>query len=153
MSRAQRRKPADGKDDLVLRRLQALEAISALERGGLSAEIAHAFRATVDEVFAAGKQQGMRAILGDLGEGVRDLPVAARIALRERLLEQGLPTFDHDESKRLRAVDAILRRGKVRNADEYALLLERVEEIYSAPDRSDQVEVMNGLLRDFHRNG
>ncbi len=55
------------------------------------------------------------------------------------------------EKKRLKAIDKILKRGKIMNLDEYKLLHTHVEEIYDKPDKTNELKLMNGLLSTYEK--
>lgn len=45
----------------------------------------------------------------------------------------------------------VVKKGKISNASEYELLLTRVEEIYSDESKKEEVEKLNMLLADYHK--
>ena len=45
----------------------------------------------------------------------------------------------------------VVKKGKISNASEYELLLNRVEEIYSDESKKEEVEKLNALLADYHK--
>ena len=54
--------------------------------------------------------------------------------------------------KRIEKINKIVKRGKINNKNEYELLLQRVEEIYSDDSKNEEVTELNKLLADFHKN-
>jgi len=75
---------------------------------------------------------------------------------KEELIRLLKEKFGEDTNKvdlkRIEKINKIVKRGKINNKNEYELLLQRVEEIYSDDSKNEEVTELNKLLADFHKN-
>lgn len=85
----------------------------------------------------------------DMNNWLREMPIKDAIELGEILKKELGEDIELIEKKRLKAIDKILKRGKINNLDEYELLHTRVEEIYDKPDKIIELEQMNNLLSAY----
>ncbi len=70
-----------------------------------------------------------------------------------RLLKEKLNgETDQGDLKRIAKINKIIKRGKINTLSEYALLKQRVEEIYADESKSNEVELINNLLAEFYKS-
>lgn len=107
------------------------------------------FREIVINAFNNHNLRGMRYIFNDSCE----MAYAMRkqhIDFLNTILITKLGFNLNDKNKRdLVKIKAILSRGCIKNASEYRLLSNRVEQIYADEDKVDELEALNRLLLDF----
>lgn len=74
---------------------------------------------------------------------------------KEELSQLLKEKFDVDvkssDLNRFGDIDKIVKRGKIKNKNEYERLLQRVEEIYTDESKATEVKQLNKLLADFHK--
>lgn len=68
--------------------------------------------------------------------------------LKEKLNED----VAHEDLRRIKKINKIVSRGKINTLSEYALLKQRVEEIYADESKSNEVELINNLLAEFYKS-
>jgi hypothetical protein len=68
--------------------------------------------------------------------------------LKERLNED----TEQADFKRFNRINKIIKRGKINTLSEYALLKQRVEEIYADESKSNEIELINSLLAEFYKS-
>ena len=95
---------------------------------------------------------GLRHANKDMNNWLREMPIKDAMELGEILKKELGEDIELIEKKRLKAIDKILKRGKINNLDEYKLLHTRVEEIYDKPDKIVELEQMNNLLSGYGKH-
>ena len=127
-----------------LRPLLEDDPLSPLDR-----EAQARFAASMDEVVvrvASGKSlRQLRSVLGDLKEmatALRPKQIRELESLLEERFGPKATLDDHDAARRER----IVRRDRIRTADEYRLIAARVEAIYDDPKHHEELEALNRLL-------
>lgn len=106
-----------------------------------------AMDAVVERVIAGTSLRQLKTIAHDLDEwatGLRAEQTAELEALLADKFGASTRTAADDEARRQR----IIKRGRIRNADEYRMISARVEAIYDDPSRGEELEVLNGLLSE-----
>ena len=59
--------------------------------------------------------------------------------------------FEVVDKLRLKAIEKLLKKGKVRTPEEYELLQNRAEEIYADPNMIEELTRINLLLAAYHK--
>ena len=93
------------------------------------------FREALDAAYAARSLRALRAGVADLQQRTESLPPNER--------EQLIRELGNDP------IQAILDRGEIRTADEYRLVLSRVDEVADS-EMTEQVDQLNTLLERAH---
>ena len=96
--------------------------------------------------------RGLRLASKDFNNWIREIPVNDAIELGEILKKELGEDLSVIEQKRLRKISQVVKKGKIKNLDEYELLSNRVDEIYTDSDKADEVKKLNNLLVDFNLN-
>ncbi|SMC74898.1 hypothetical protein [Pedobacter africanus] len=60
--------------------------------------------------------------------------------------------FEAVDRARLKAIDKIVKKGKISGNSEYELLINRVDDIYNDPKRAGELDILNDLLLAFDAN-
>lgn len=106
----------------------------------------------VDDAYNKNDIRGLREINKELNVWLVEMfPPKEKKEIREILKEKLGENFEQTDLKNLEKINKIIKRGKVNTLKEYALLQQRIEEIYT--DKSKKLEVLeiNKLLADFHK--
>ena len=103
----------------------------------------------VDECMERKSLLQMRILVGDVKEFAMDMDSKNLIGLNRILREK----FGEDLSSRMaRSMAAVLRRGKIRNDDEFVRVNEWIDHLLydrDNPDAEQQIEQYNQMLRDY----
>ena len=104
---------------------------------------------SLNKCINLGKLSLMKTLIGDLNEMVMGMDQTHIIALNRILREK----FGEDLSSRMaRSMAAVLRRGKIRNDDEFVRVNEWIDHLLydrDNPDAEQQIEQYNRMLRDY----
>lgn len=107
------------------------------------------FEAVIREQYEKRSLRGLKQISGDLREWANGLNMKKQRELDELLhakvgrgLKEGQRLFE-------KHVNAILKRGKIRNSDEAELLLQRADEIYSDKEKENELKKINVILAKY----
>lgn len=98
------------------------------------------------------KLTSMRIAVGDLNEWASDLSPEQKKELNKRLREEfgsDLCTIDKRMAKRM---ESVLKRGKIRNDDEYTRVSEWIDHLLWDPDKQDQqsnIAIFERLLGEY----
>ena len=119
------------------------------ESGELSGYNFHSWMEIVNECYERNSLVQMRMAVSDLKEMATGMVPECLIGLNRILREK----FGEDLSSRMaRSMAAVLRRGKIRNDDEFVRVNERIDHLLydrDNPDAEQQIEQYNRMLRDY----
>ena len=136
---------------IELHRLQEeLQAVLGLliERGELR-DLGARLQATVADLAAAQDLRGIRTVARDLRAMLSALnPTARRELLSEAGRRTGRPITLGAGPDRVKA-SAIVARGRVRNENEYFLLVAILDEIIVDPERAAEHAAISALLQSY----
>lgn len=123
--------------------------------GGFPVELSAAFDESdklIEKAYQEKDLKPLKAMSRDIDNQVlKHMPLTMAIKLKELFKEELNINFDAVEKAILKSIDKIVKKGKISNASEYELLLNRVEEIYSDESKKEEVEKLNMLLADYHK--
>lgn len=106
----------------------------------------------VDDAYNKNDIRGLREINKELNVWLVEMfPPKEKKEIREILKEKLGENFEQTDLKNLEKINKIIKRGKVNTQKEYALLQQRIEEIYTDKSRKLEVLEINKLLADFHK--
>jgi hypothetical protein len=91
--------------------------------------------------------QGFEAAVRDIKEWSRDFPLADYRELNVILIEKFGKGLEYDSKK---TIASIVKRGKLRNEDEYRLIDDAVNELCQTNHQSSEIETFNKMLLEFH---
>ena len=119
------------------------------ESGELSGHTVEMFKEGVNECLERNSIVQMRMAVSDLKEMATGMAPECMIGLNRILREK----FGEDLSSRMaRSMAAVLRRGKIRNDDEFVRVNEWIDHLLydrDNPDAEQQIEQYNRMLRDY----
>jgi hypothetical protein len=139
---------AQWKELRQLRRWCAMFVEFLVARGMDHAQAAGFFQ-VIDETAARPDLTGMRQIAGDFREWLRHFPAPLQAEFAGRVRAEAGVDLGAERQRELDRIETLLGRGTLTGADDYALVLERVEEIHADPARAPEVERLNRLLNTY----
>lgn len=86
-------------------------------------------------------RDSLEMVQGFSSEDQRDLDARLIAQTGRSLFEMGRDTR--------RQVARVLKRGKIESGDEYRLLTARAEEIHAKRSKKQELDAINGLLREY----
>ena len=93
--------------------------------------------------------RGIKCAFNDVNDAAFDLDSKQYKELNHILYLKFGISLDNQNKKIIKKIKTILKRGHIKNIDEYRLVSERVERIYADDDKKEEVETLNNLLADF----
>jgi len=103
----------------------------------------------VDEAFIKQDVKFLQWGVKDMLQTVEDMPVNLKMKLKAELLERFNFDIDIFSQRELRKIEKIIEKNVIKKDQEYALILNRVEEIYQDKNKLDEVKRLNQLLSDY----
>lgn len=126
-----------------------------IEKGGMPSALAEAYKESnrlIEKAYADGDPKPLKAMNKDIDNQVlKHMPLQMSIELKKTFKEKLGINFDAVDRVYEKAIEKVLKKGKIVNAEEYELLLNRVEEIYADANREDEVKSLNELLAAYHK--
>jgi hypothetical protein len=125
-----------------------------VEKGGIPLQLLEAYEKSsklIESAYLEGKIKPLKAMSTDIDNQVlRYMPLTLAEELRILFKESLNIDYDVVDKARLKAIEKILKKGKISNPDEYELLLNRVDEIYLDNSKSNEVIEINKILVNYH---
>jgi len=106
----------------------------------------------VDENYQKGYFEGFREGFVDINESAKDLPRHEFIELNKRLKEKFGKTLADFDKKKEKKISAVLKRGNVRNEDEFRLVQDYIENIWDNPLKKNEFETLQRLNYKFEQS-
>lgn len=106
-------------------------------------------RELFEKAYSEQNERRLKKLNSELDKWIRELPPHEKdelFSLLNKKLGEGSVSKDDE-------VNRIIKRGSINNRWEYALILQRVEEIFSDEGKKPELTILNQLLADFHING
>ena len=126
-----------------------------VEKGGLPPQLAEAYKESnrlIEKAYADGNPKPLKAMNKDIDNQVlQHMPLKMATDLKQLFKEKLEIDFEVVNKAYDKAIDKVLKKGKIINAEEYELLLNRVDEIYADPSREEEVQQLNNLLLAYHK--
>lgn len=101
--------------------------------------------------YSPGLYKGFKQAYGDINEMAKALPPSdyrdLNIMLKDRFGQESIMILSTTDKK----IASIVKKGKISNASEYGLLLNRVDEIYAEVAQKDELEKLNMLLTNYQK--
>jgi len=126
-----------------------------VEKGGLPPQLAEAYKESnrlIEKAYAEGNPKPLKVMNNDIDNQVlQHMPLKMVTDLKKLFKEKLDINFEVVNKAIGKAIDKVLKRGKIINAEEYELLLNRVDEIYADPYKEEEVQRLNNLLVAYHK--
>jgi len=106
----------------------------------------------IEVAYEKGNLKSLRSMSNDIdNQVIRYMPLSMALELKILFMEKLGVDFEAVNKARLKAIDKVLKKGKISSANEYELLIEYVDEIYSDPEKALVVERLNEMLAAFDK--
>ena len=93
--------------------------------------------------------QQKKELLHDINDWANDLDLQRRLSLNDLLREKFGFNLNDFNAKNDKRIQSVIKRGKVRNEEEFVLLKDKVEAIYDDDSQQALVETLNNLLNTY----
>lgn len=124
-----------------------------IESGTIPKELIHVYQEVnklIETSYQEGKIRPLKAASRDIDDQViRHMPLSMAIELKRLFKEKLSNDFETVDKARLKAIEKILKKGKISREDEYELVLNRIDEIYADKNKIAEVKELNKLLNAF----
>jgi len=121
-----------------------------IEKGGIPKELAGVYTQSnrlLESAYQEGKVKPLRVASNDIDDQVtRHMPLSMLLELKSFFKSKLGYDFQFFEDARLKAIEKVLKRGKINDPQEYELLLNRVEEVHLDASKAGEIELLNRLL-------
>ncbi|MET7000194.1 hypothetical protein [Chitinophaga defluvii] len=105
----------------------------------------------IEDAYLTGKLKALKVTCRDIDEQVRHFPLPMALEFKKQIKEQLGIDYDVVDKMRLKAIERLLKKGKVSNPEDYELLLGRIDEIYADDNYNEEVERINKVLATYHK--
>lgn len=82
---------------------------------------------------------------------LKHMPLPMAVEFKKFVSDKINIDFDAINKAHGKFIERLLKRGKISNEEEYRLILDRIDDIYSNKDNTDEVKQLNKLLIDFQK--
>jgi hypothetical protein len=131
-------------------RQRCITILDFLVRTGERSGLVDKIRQVVQTSYERHDLRGLRMVVRDLEESISALPARKQKELDAVLHQQGQLTRTESKENVRRRVEGIVQNGKIRNAREFALLLNWADAIHADDSKREDLEQIDLLLAAFH---
>jgi hypothetical protein len=104
----------------------------------------------IQEAYQTKKIKPLRAFSADIDDQVlRHMPLAIAVEFKNLIKEKLKIDYEDVEKAFARVIDRILKNEKISNNQEYELVVNRIDEIFTDHTRSEELKTLNKLLTAF----
>lgn len=103
----------------------------------------------IKQAYERNNKRGLKMCFRDVNEMAFDLDPVNYAELNGILNAKFGIDLEYFNKKTKAKVKAIIKRGFIKNSDEYRLMLERTERIYDDPEKHEELDAINKLLIDY----
>jgi TRAP-type mannitol/chloroaromatic compound transport system substrate-binding protein len=122
-----------------------------IEKAGMPAQLFEETNRLLEKAYDEKNIKILKAADADNNEQVKHMPLPLALELKSFLKQKLNIDFDVIDNLRIEAIEKVLQRGKIVNSQEYELLLNRVDEIYTDNSKKEDVKKINELLATYHK--
>jgi hypothetical protein len=126
-----------------------------IEKGGIPSVLAEAYKESnrlIEKAYADGNPKPLKAMNKDIDNQVlKHMPLQMAADFKKIFKEKLGIDFEAVDKVYDKAIEKILKKGKIVNAEEYELILTKVDEIYADPNKEVEVKRLNDLLTAYHQ--
>lgn len=105
----------------------------------------------VEKAYQDKFTRALKEASNDINEQVRHMPLSLAIELKRLFKNELNIDFDVVDKLRLKEIEKILKIGKVLTDEQYRLLEDRVDEIYTDADKVNELNQINSVLLTYHK--
>ena len=106
-------------------------------------------RGIVLQEYKQQSRRGLQDCIRETNEWARGLPRAQVSELNQLLRDKFGEDLQTEADRDVKRVNRIMKRGRIRNEDEFRLVQARVEDIYADDDKQEEYATLGRLLVDF----
>lgn len=125
--------------------------ISFMTKIGGESPIFTQYIEVINDSYQKQNLKGLRYCFKDVNEWAKGLSKKDVEELNIALENKFGINLDDANNKALKKIGTIVRRGKINNEDEFRLLTNRVDEIYTNDKKKAELESLNKLLADYEK--
>ena len=104
----------------------------------------------IQEAYQMKKIKPLRAFSADIDDQVlRHMPLAIAVEFKNLIKEKLKIDYEDVEKAFARVIDRILKNEKISNNQEYELVVNRIDEIFTDHTRAEELKTLNKLLTAF----
>lgn len=126
-----------------------------IESGLIPKELIGAYQESnqlIEVAYQEGKAKILKGASADIYDQViRHMPLSMAVEVKKLFKEKLKIDFAIVKKDRLKAIEKILKTGKISTEEEFELVVNRIDEIYSDPGRKDEIKLLNKILASFER--
>jgi hypothetical protein len=104
----------------------------------------------IQEAYQTKRIKSLRAFSADIDDQVlRHMPLAIAVEFKNLIKEKLKIDYEDVEKAYSRVIERILKNGKISNSQEYELVVNRIDEIFTDHTRAEELKALNKLLTEF----
>ena len=104
----------------------------------------------IQEAYQMKKIKPLRAFSADIDDQVlRHMPLAIAVEFKNLIKEKLKINYEDVEKAYSRVIERILKNEKLSNSQEYELVANRIDEIFTDHKRAEELKMLNKLLTEF----
>ena len=127
-----------------------------IEGGYFPDELAEGFKNSntlIETFYKEGKIKPLKSMSNNIdSQALKHMPISMALKLKAFFKEKLDVNFEAVEKLRIKMIEKILKKGKISDAEEYRLVLSRIDEIYSEPDKSEELGLLNDVAIRMHND-
>jgi len=102
------------------------------------------------EAYQAKEIKPLRAFSADIDDQVlRHMPLAIALEFRNLIREKLKIDYEDVEKAYVRVIERILKNEKISTGQEYELVANRIDEIFTDHKKAEELKVLNKLLTEY----
>lgn len=102
------------------------------------------------EAYQAKQIKPLRAFSADIDDQVlRHMPLAIALEFRNLIKEKLKIDYEDVEKAYVRVIERILKNEKISTGQEYELVANRIDEIFTDHKKAEELKVLNKLLTEY----
>ena len=104
----------------------------------------------IQEAYQLKRIKPLRAFSADIDDQVlRHMPLAIAVEFKNLIKEKLKIDYADVEKAYSRVIERILKNEKISNSQEYELVVNRIDEIFTDHKRAEELKTLNKLLTEF----
>jgi len=102
------------------------------------------------EAYQAKEIKPLRAFSADIDDQVlRHMPLAIALEFRNLIREKLKIDYEDVEKAYVRVIERILKNEKISTGQEYELVANRIDEIFTDHKKAEELKILNNLLTEY----
>ncbi len=102
------------------------------------------------DAYQAKQLKPLRAFSADIDDQVlRHMPLAIAVEFKNLIKEKLKIDYEDVEKAYVRVIERILKNGKISSGQEYELVTNRIDEIFTDHTKADELKTLNKFLTEY----